>query len=292
MKWGCSIRSVTKIIDDNSDKIGLQIETPSNGTITEHYDLVIGADGAWSKVRPLLTTTQPHYSSISGLDLTIRDIDSKHPSLSGMVGRGSYVALSDKKALIAQRNGDNSIRVYVNFKCAESWLADTGINFSSNPSATKDFLSQQFHDWAPELQDLFLEVDDDPEGIVARSLYMFPVDHTWEHVPGATLLGDAAHLMTPFAGEGVNLAMLDALELSSAIAAAALAPAGAANYNDGGRGTLDTNIRGYEDKMFTRSHTAMEETWHHLELFFAEDSPRGFVEEFQAMMARFGGLDG
>lgn len=41
-----------------------------------------------------------------------------------------------------------------------------------------------------------------------------PLNQTWEALPNVTILGDAAHLMPPFAGEGVNMAMLDALELS------------------------------------------------------------------------------
>ncbi|KAL9001078.1 MAG: hypothetical protein Q9188_005536 [Gyalolechia gomerana] len=272
VQWGHSVRSVTK----NSDgKIALQLEGPT-GTLTELFDLVVGADGAWSKVRPLLTDTKPHYSTISGLDLTIRDVDSKQPEVGKLVGRGSFLALSKAKALIAQRNGDNSIRVYANFRCPENWLAETGVDFA-NENMTKEFLSREFHDFAPPLKDWFLKADPD---IVARSMYMLPVDHAWEHVEGLTLLGDAAHLMTPFAGEGVNLAMLDALEISNAVATAA----------DGG--DLDKNMREYEQKMFERSHNSMEETWHNLELFFMEDSPKTFVKEFQAIMAQFGGPNG
>ncbi|KAI4169453.1 MAG: hypothetical protein LQ343_005668 [Gyalolechia ehrenbergii] len=253
VQWGYSVRSVTK---NGDGKIALQLEGPT-GTLTELFDLVVGADGAWSKVRPLLTDTKPHYSSVSGFDLTIRDVDSKQPEVGKLVGRGSFLAISKAKGLIAQRNGDNSIRVYANFRCPETWLAQTGVDFA-NENMTKEFLSREFHDFAPPLKDLFLKADPD---IVARSMYMLPVDHAWEHVEGLTLLGDAAHLMTPFAGKGVNLAMLDALEISNAVATAA----------DGG--DLDKNMREYEQKMFERSHKCMEQTWHNLELFFMEDSP-------------------
>jgi len=44
-----------------------------------------------------------------------------------------------------------------------------------------------------------------------------PLDQTWAALPNLTMIGDAAHVMPPFAGEGVNMAMLDALELSECL---------------------------------------------------------------------------
>ncbi|KAI4140183.1 MAG: hypothetical protein L6R39_005910 [Caloplaca ligustica] len=269
VKWGNSVCSVTKMGDG---RVEVRLEGP-HGARTELFDLVVGADGAWSKVRPLLTDTKPHYSTVSCLDLRIRDVDSKHPEVGNLVGRGMYAALSRSKSLIAQRNGDNSIRVYAMLQRPESWLKECGVDFS-NEKVTKDFLSREFDDFAPQLKDLLLKADPDIE---ARALYMFPVDHTWNHLQGATLLGDAAHLMTPFAGEGVNLAMIDALDIGNAVATAAI------------HGNLDEAISEYEQKMFGRSHKSMTETWHNLELMFMEDAPKTFVKEFEEMMAQFGG---
>ena len=266
VQWGTSVRSAAIKSDG---KIEIQLEGPS-GPLTELYDLVVGADGAWSKVRSLLTQTKPHYSTISSLDLRIRNVDSKHPDVGKLVGQGMYAALSNAKGLIAQRNGDNSIRVYANFRCPEKWLAETGVDFT-NEAMTKDFLSKEFDDFAPPLKDLFLKADPD---MVARPMYMFPVDHAWEHTAGVTLLGDAAHLMTPFGGEGVNLAMADALDLGNAVAEAASG------------GTLDEAITKYEQKMFERSHESMRDTWRNLELMFMKDAPKTFVKEFEEMMAK------
>jgi 2-polyprenyl-6-methoxyphenol hydroxylase-like FAD-dependent oxidoreductase len=52
---------------------------------------------------------------------------------------------------------------------------------------------------------------------IPRPQYCMPLDGKWNARPNITLLGDAAHWMPPFAGEGVNMAMLDALQLSQAL---------------------------------------------------------------------------
>ena len=48
---------------------------------------------------------------------------------------------------------------------------------------------------------------------------VMPPDATWATQPGLTMLGDAAHAMPPFTGKGVNLALLDALELAERLTA-------------------------------------------------------------------------
>ena len=77
-------------------------------------------------------------------------------------------------------------------------------------------LLEKFQDWAPSLRK-FIEFCDG-NAIYTRPLYHMPFDHKWKHVPGVTILGDAAHVMSPFGGAGANLAMLDALELGIVLA--------------------------------------------------------------------------
>lgn len=92
-------------------------------------------------------------------------------------------------------------------------------------------------------------------------LHMLPMRHPWTSKTGVTLIGDAAHLMTPFAGECVNTAMLGALELAEEIIEAMKIRV------ESGDAT--------EKKMFVRAEEKMRETYENLETIFAKDAPRG-----------------
>ena len=80
-------------------------------------DLVVGADGAWSKVRPLLSDALPVYFGLSFVESQLRDVDTRHAALAALVGHGTMFALADEQGLIAQRNGGGRIRVYIASRC-------------------------------------------------------------------------------------------------------------------------------------------------------------------------------
>lgn len=170
------------------------------------FDLVVGADGTWSRVRPLLSDEKPAHTGVTFIELNIVDAAHRHPELSNLVGRGKIFALGDSKALIAQRNSGDKIHVYL-------VLGNTDIDLS-RPVEARQYLAAQLSGWSSDLL-AFIHAAGDT--IAVRAIHALPVGFRWDHKPGVTLIGDAAHVMSPFAGEGVNNAMLDAAELAKAV---------------------------------------------------------------------------
>jgi len=251
IQWGHKLR---KVEQGENGKYDLHFD---NGKVEKGFDLVIGADGAWSKVRQQLTDVKPTYAGTVMIETRFRDVDNKQPEIANMVGRGSMFALSFGKSHLAQRNGDGSIRNYIALRVPEDYFKEC--DFSNNKEMRAKLL-EIFKDWDPSFNKLIELCDDD---FIPRPLYTLPIDHTWVNKPGLTLLGDAAHLMPP-SGEGVNLAMLDALELSEAISK---------NINN-----VNEAIVEYEKKMIERAQEEAKESIKMQELLFGQDAPKGLVD--------------
>lgn len=207
VRWGSSLRALDALPDGRWQ---LALSSGSAGP----FDLVVGADGAWSRVRPLLSPYKPQYSGLTFVEFGIDDVDASHPALSKLVGRGKVGVEGAGKKIIAQRNGNAHIRGYAIFRVPAGWAAQR-FDFSS-PAAVRSGLIEEFQGYAEAITDLFRAANDRFE---ARPIHALPVGHCWNHRRGLTLLGDAAHVMSPFGGEGVNAAMRDAVELAARLVA-------------------------------------------------------------------------
>ncbi|WP_431260873.1 FAD-dependent oxidoreductase [Roseateles chitinivorans] len=199
----------------------------------ETFDLVVGADGAWSRVRPLLSAVRPAYTGLTFIEIGIDDIDERYPALAATVGHGMLSVKDGERRLLAQRNGNGHVRIYVSLRLDEPELVDRHIDLTSPAAARRDLL-QRFEGWSPQFLDLIRVCNDE---IVARPIYALPADFVWSGRPGVTLIGDAAHVMSPAGGHGVNMAMLDAAELARHLV---------------GNASADEAVHGYETEMFAR----------------------------------------
>lgn len=179
------------------------------GGETLAFDIVVGADGAWSRVRKALTDVVPVYEGVTLIELGF-DMR-RHSTVDRLVGNGKMFAVGDSRVLIAQRNGHGHIRGYAGWRMSKAEARETA---RFVPEAARTAALQAFAGWAPSM----LALIESGDLLAVRPLYALPIGHRWTSHPGATLIGDAAHLMSPFGGEGVNLALVDAVNLADAIA--------------------------------------------------------------------------
>ncbi|MDN3358626.1 NAD(P)/FAD-dependent oxidoreductase [Actinomadura sp. DC4] len=219
--------------------------------------LLVGADGAWSRVRPLLSGAAPEYIGRSFVETYLYDADTRHPAGAKVVGGGSLFALAPGKGIQAHRESGGTLHTYVALSESQDWFA--AIDFT-DPATAAVRIAREFDGWAPELTALITDSDTAP---VLRPLHSLPVDHRWERVPGVTLLGDAAHLSAPN-GEGANLAMLDGASLGEALAA---------RPDD-----AEAALTAYERAMFSRSAEAAIDGTELHELLFGENAPYGMAD--------------
>lgn len=253
IQWGHKLASA------NSIGRGQHEIVFTNG-VSVTTELLIGADGAWSKVRPLLTDVKPAYVGTSFIELYLFESETRHAESAKAVGLGTMIAVAPGKGILAHRESNGTLHAYVAFNKPEEWIAK--LDFA-NPSAVIVRIQEEFSDWAPELRAIITNAETKP---VPRAIYALPVGHKWDRVPGVTLAGDAAHLMSPFAGEGANLAMYDGAELAKCILAHP--------------GNVELALSAYEEAMFPRAESAAAESDRNSKLFFNEDSPQGVLDLF------------
>ncbi|MFJ9041176.1 FAD-dependent oxidoreductase [Streptomyces sp. NPDC102406] len=255
VRWGHKVSGVRTLTE------GRHEVTFADGT-TAVTGLLVGADGAWSRVRPLLTDVVPGYTGRSVVETYLFEAPSRHPAAAKAVGGGAMVATGQGREIFAHRERNDTLHAYVGLNEPRAWL--DAIDFTDAPAATAR-IAREFEGWAPELTALITDSDVAP---VLRPLYALPAGHRWDRVPGVTLLGDAAHLSAPN-GEGANLAMLDGAELAKSLAA---------HPDD-----VEAALGAYERAMFPRSAEAIT---HEGAEAHGSDAGAGVVEGLIAAVTR------
>ncbi|MET0936274.1 MAG: NAD(P)/FAD-dependent oxidoreductase, partial [Luteibacter sp.] len=249
VSWGKKFASAEPLAD------GRHSLTFTDGSTTT-ADLLVGADGAWSKIRPLLSEARPVYTGTSYVETYLHDIDARHAASADAAGTGALFASMPGKAIFAHREPGDVLHAYVVLTRPEPWMRS--LDFTGTGTG-RGRVAAEFAGWAPSLTAMITATDTVP---VLRALHALPVDHRWHRVAGVTLLGDAAHLMLP-SGEGANLAMLDGAELGEAIASHP--------------GDIEAALTAYESRLFPRSHAAASDALVIAATCFGESAPHSLV---------------
>ncbi|RWU03866.1 FAD-dependent oxidoreductase [Pedobacter chitinilyticus] len=228
-----------------------------------YADLVVAADGANSKIRPYLTDIKPFYSGITMLEGNINCSKQAVPRIDALIKGGKIMAFGNKKNLLLGQKGNGDLGFYASFKAAEDWATTNGLDYTDGAQLL-DWYKKEYSEWDSIWQELFEKA---ALPFIPRPIYCMPLTQSWETCHNLTMLGDAAHVMPPFAGEGANMAMLDALELSECLTSDRYA-------------TLQEAISLFEINMRKRAAAAAQESLENGELMHSENALTHMLEMF------------
>ncbi|MCF0072919.1 FAD-dependent monooxygenase [Dyadobacter sp. CY261] len=232
-----------------------------NGSIVV-ADIVVGADGANSKIRPFVTSEEPFYAGTTIFQGNVEDSENSASRINALLKGGKIYVHSNDMYLHVSAKGDGSIDFYVSQKLDENWEKSSRIDLKDR-SQLLEWYKNEFVGWG----DLWLELFENVSlPLLIRPQYCMPLDQFWDAQSNITLLGDAAHIMPP-SGEGVNLAMLDAMELSECLTNA--------DYKD-----LRSAIAAYEKPMQARALAEARESLDGVEWMHAEGATDKLISMF------------
>ena len=257
VQWDYKLESA----ESKGEKVSLQF---ANGQ-TALADIAIGSDGANSRLRELVTSIRPEYVGVSLVEGLVPAAKQTIPELWNLLGGSALIALGGERTIGMGTKPDGSVLLYAGVK-TQGDSARRSFEEASGPAQRVAWFHANFQGWSGIWDALFREAT----SMVWRPLLVCPTDQHWESKRNVTLIGDAAHVMPPYTGEGVNMAMLDALVLSRLLL---------------NQDTSSDAIAAYETEMFARMRHMTEDTMVNTEMFYAPDASDRVVALFRSFGA-------
>lgn len=224
-------------LEQQDEKFVLHFE---NGK-TEIADLVVGANGGMSNVRKHVTDTIPQYTGTIIIQGEVLNPNETCPNFKKLCGDGNFAVIGEQKFFFSQNKAKGALNYYVSFRKPESWIQENKLDFHNNKEISL-FLNDLLANWNSVFKELFAATDE----FTLLPMRKLPLEN-WRPHKNITLIGDAAHVMPPFSGIGVNIGLLDALYLAE-------------NLTNGEFSDIQTAISKYEEKMFEYATQAQQDT--------------------------------
>ncbi len=176
-----------------------------------HTGNVVGADGAYSAVRAELVRRDRHDFSQTYLGHGYKElVMPAGPGGSHVLERHAlHIWPRGGFMMMAMANLDGSFTVTLYLP----WEGEHGFNRLGSDAEVRRFFERQFPDAAPLLPTLEADFAAHPTGSLVTIR-----NSSWHDGGTAVLLGDAAHAIVPFFGQGANAAFEDCLALETALA--------------------------------------------------------------------------
>ena len=262
-----SLRPQTVVWDShfvsmNAKNAGWRLDF-KNGS-SAYADIVVAADGANSRIRPYITNIKAFYSGITMLEGNVYNAEKAAPKIYALLNGSKIMAFGNEKDLLIGQKAAGEIGFYASFKTDKNWATNSGLDYSDKAQVLAWF-KREYVGWSDGWYELF---ENAATPFIPRPIYCMPLNQTWEPLPNLTMIGDAAHIMPPFAGEGANMAMLDALELSEFLCGD--------SFDD-----LQTAVAAYENRMRKRAAAAAQDSLENGERMHSADA-------LEKMLAFFG----
>ncbi|MGO4514455.1 FAD-dependent oxidoreductase [Terriglobus sp. 2YAB30_2] len=258
VQWDCKL--------DSSEIQGEQVLLRFAGGKTALADIAIGGDGANSRLRELVTPIRPQYVGVSLVEGLVPAAKQTIPELWDLLGGSALIALGGERTIGIGTKPDESVLLYAGLKTDDRAVRQS-LEEAVDPDQRVGWFHANFKGWSDLWEPLFREA----VSMVWRPLLVCPMDQPWKPKPNVTLIGDAAHVMPPYAGEGVNMAMLDALVLSKLLLS---------------EKSSSKAIAIYEAEMFARMQHMTADTMVNTEMFYAPDACERVVALFRSFCGK------